>query len=220
MALLPTREMQALMNTDFSGIETRMSEWAREYIERPRAQAKLPILNYLNIFEGECKMSTDENERIKLSSKDAFNPNELADMVTREHPFMYTKGVKPEIKERKPVTRFLPHLSISENHKRITRSKRDSAKQKAKEEKKTHIDYHNHCVYVFVHQSLIHKAKTLEFEIPGNNQFIQASCGNWYCRISAIGHDIKLLKNFFSIVKAEKWKDRTNIDVLCSYEDI
>ena len=165
-----------------------------------------------------------ENQTIKLGSPDAFNPNELADMVTREYPFMYTKGMKPEQKPRVPVKNDLKHLTEKQNLKRKNRSASDIYKWAEKQaEKPQEVDvtqYHNDCVCVFIHESLIHKAHRLGIQMPKEYPFKQASCGNWYCQFEEVKGNVHKLKKFFKDVRAAAWKTKRKVNVKCTFEEI
>lgn len=203
------------------------------------ATMRLEILKTREYLKGEWVFMDDlkgKNDKLYISCASAFNPNEIADMVTRKNPFMYTKGVKPEQKKRIPKKDRIPHLSKKENEKRIRRSNADLMKFKKSiappvepfEPEK--IEYHNLCTYVFVHQSLIHKGEHLAMvqHIHGKKTvyidsqtyyFEESSSGDFYCQINAVKGHVARLKTFFKTIHSAKWLDSTKINVQCVFED-
>ena len=191
-----------LMQMDFSGAEIRTAAYMAKVGAdasdslRKLGKALFKAINGVNFnkyLKGEWIMLdslTGVDQKISIACADAFNPNEMADMVSREHPFMYTTGAKP-IKSK------------SDDHK-----------------------YHNDCVYVFVHQSLIRKASVCGFDmscvIPINcRQFQQASCGNYYVKVAGVDNNVVgRLKKLFKKIYSAKWPDQRKIDVQVKYEKL
>ena len=134
-----------------------------------------------------------ELDRISIPCEDAFNPEELADMVTREKPFMYTKGAAPT-------------KHINETVKKVPSLNRP---------------FHNKCVYVFVHESLMVKARSIGVAFPDKYKFKKASCGNYYCGPFAnINGPVKELKNIFHDIRRAEWSDQQKLHIMITFEDI